>query len=126
MVESARAPSNSPEGPLASPALAADPDSALRGTLAGRFLLPADEVQSLQQRHGLTAAQLLTALIPEAAALARPPISNFHVGFAKFRPFPPDSYVMGTIVRSSLTSGRGFNRTAQRLAEQLQLLSQAH
>lgn len=52
----------------------------LSAVLAGRFMLKAAEVTQLQLKYGLTAAQLLTAFIPAAAALARPPISNYSVG----------------------------------------------
>jgi hypothetical protein len=48
--------------------------------LAGRFMIPAKEAVQLLDRHHLTTKQLLQALIAPAAALARPPISGFHVG----------------------------------------------
>lgn len=48
--------------------------------LGGRFKLAADTVSEMQQQHGLSVSQLLTALIPSATALARPAISDFKVG----------------------------------------------
>lgn len=56
---------------------------AMRMALAGRFMLAGDQVVALRRQHGHSEAQLLTALIPAAAALARPPISRFHVGCAE-------------------------------------------
>lgn len=52
----------------------------LTAALGGRFMIPAKEAAELRREHGLTEQQLLQALIEPAAALARPPISNFHVG----------------------------------------------
>lgn len=62
--------------PAAAPEAAAD----LTDVLAGRFMIPAAEAAELRRAHGLTEQQLLQALIVPAAKLARPPISNYHVG----------------------------------------------
>eukprot|EP00887_Chlorella_sp_A99_P005443 scaffold1.g5443.t1 len=50
------------------------------GVLGGKFRLEAEEVARLQRELGLSEEQLLLELIAPAAALARPPISAFHVG----------------------------------------------
>lgn len=60
------------------PIVATGPD--LTAALGGRFMIPAQEAAELRREHGFTEQQLLQALIEPAAALARPPVSNFHVG----------------------------------------------
>lgn len=52
----------------------------LQRALAGRFMLAAELVFELLRQHRISELQLLTALIPAAAALARPLISSFKVG----------------------------------------------
>lgn len=64
--------------PAEDAAPAAAPD--LAKALNGRFMIPAEEAAELRRAHGMSEEQLLQALIAPAAALARPPISNYHVG----------------------------------------------
>ncbi|KAK3005062.1 hypothetical protein RJ639_017399 [Escallonia herrerae] len=45
-----------------------------------RFIIEAKEAESMAQEAGLTVPQLLPTLVKSAQGLARPPISNFHVG----------------------------------------------
>ncbi|KAJ4708629.1 Cytidine deaminase [Melia azedarach] len=45
-----------------------------------RFVIEASEAESLAQKSGLTVPQLLPTLVKSAQTLARPPISNYHVG----------------------------------------------
>ncbi|KAJ8766919.1 hypothetical protein K2173_011737 [Erythroxylum novogranatense] len=45
-----------------------------------RFVFQASEVESMAKASGLTVHQLLPTLVKSARALARPPISNYHVG----------------------------------------------
>jgi len=51
--------------------------------LAGRFHVPAPEVQAWLQQAGCSMDQLLLQLTHPASRLARPPISNFHVGWVR-------------------------------------------
>ncbi|KAJ6913981.1 hypothetical protein NC651_016283 [Populus alba x Populus x berolinensis] len=44
------------------------------------FVIEASEAESMAKQSGLTVLQLLPALVKSAQALARPPISNYHVG----------------------------------------------
>lgn len=55
-------------------------DMDLRIGLEGKFVLPASRVEELKDEFGVTTDELLRALITPASALARPPISSFHVG----------------------------------------------
>lgn len=50
--------------------------------LDGSFVLPAARVEELKEEFGINTDDLLRALITPASALARPPISSFHVGAA--------------------------------------------
>jgi cytidine deaminase len=51
--------------------------------LTSSFIIPAHDVQSLmKRRRNMDVESLLTSLIQPASALARPPISNYHVGAA--------------------------------------------
>ncbi|VVA10373.1 PREDICTED: cytidine [Prunus dulcis] len=45
-----------------------------------RFVIEASEAESMAKRSNLTVLQLLPSLVKPAQALARPPISKFHVG----------------------------------------------
>ncbi|XP_031252365.1 cytidine deaminase 1-like [Pistacia vera] len=45
-----------------------------------RFVIEAAEAESFAQKSGLTIHQLLPTLVKSAKTLARPPISNYHVG----------------------------------------------
>ncbi|KAI3802861.1 hypothetical protein L1987_31006 [Smallanthus sonchifolius] len=45
-----------------------------------KYIISASEAQSMAKSRGLTVPQLLPSLVKSAQALARPPISNFHVG----------------------------------------------
>lgn len=45
-----------------------------------RFVIEAAEAKSLAHKSGLTIHQLLPTLVKSAKTLARPPISNYHVG----------------------------------------------
>ncbi|KAK9148933.1 hypothetical protein Scep_007690 [Stephania cephalantha] len=47
-----------------------------------RFVIPSSEVESMAKNSNLTVLQLLPTLVPSAKALARPPISQYHVGTA--------------------------------------------
>lgn len=53
---------------------------------ADRFHIPATEVQSILDDQQITRAQLLHCLVTPSSALARPPISNFHVGAVGITP----------------------------------------
>jgi len=44
------------------------------------FVIEASEAESMAKQSGLTVLQLLPALVKSAQALARPPISDYHVG----------------------------------------------
>lgn len=58
-------------------------------TLRGRYRIPPEEVRELLSESGPfpgDADALLLALLPAAAALARPPISRYHVGAAGLAP----------------------------------------
>ncbi|KAJ6856864.1 cytidine deaminase 1-like [Populus alba x Populus x berolinensis] len=44
------------------------------------FVIEASEAESMAKQAGLTVLQLLPTLVKSAQALARPPISNYHVG----------------------------------------------
>ena len=48
--------------------------------LEGKFVLPPDRVEELKEEYGMTADELITALITPASTMARPPISSFKVG----------------------------------------------
>lgn len=48
----------------------------------GRFVIPAEEVSELIKRRNVSIDAILTHLIQPASALARPPISKYHVGAA--------------------------------------------
>jgi hypothetical protein len=48
--------------------------------LAGRFVVPAHEVQDLQRRFDVDEVELLMHLIAPASQMARPPVSHYHVG----------------------------------------------
>lgn len=48
--------------------------------LEGKMVLPPERVQELQAEFGMTADELITALITPASTMARPPISSFKVG----------------------------------------------
>jgi len=50
--------------------------------LDGSFVLPGSRVEELKKEFGIDTDELLRALITPASALARPPISSFHVGAA--------------------------------------------
>ncbi|XAR53429.1 Cytidine deaminase [Bertholletia excelsa] len=45
-----------------------------------KFVIEASEAESMARCSGLSLLQLLPTLVPSAQKLARPPISNFHVG----------------------------------------------
>ena len=51
------------------------------GVLDGKFVLSPSKVTELQYDLGLDTDGLLKAMISPASALARPPISSFHVGY---------------------------------------------
>ncbi len=51
------------------------------GVLDDQFVLSADKVAELQEQFGMTIDELLVAMITPASAMARPPISSFHVGY---------------------------------------------
>jgi len=51
------------------------------GVLDDQFVLSADKVAELQEKFGMTIDELLIAMITPASAMARPPISSFHVGY---------------------------------------------
>ena len=48
--------------------------------LEGKFVLPPERVEELKEAYGMTADELITALITPASTMARPPISSFEVG----------------------------------------------
>jgi hypothetical protein len=52
--------------------------------LRGRFRIPADEVAQLRKEHNIDTDdklnEFLMSLVQPASEMARPPISNFHVG----------------------------------------------
>ena len=50
--------------------------------LAGRFHIPAAEVAQWSAQRCQAIEELIHALIAPAAALARPAVSSFHVGYA--------------------------------------------
>jgi len=94
----AEAPAVAGDAAAATAATGASPPSAVppspsspafdpRLALKGRYYIPADEVRELVSGSGPFAFAggadaLLLALLPAAAALARPPVSRFHVGAA--------------------------------------------
>lgn len=45
-----------------------------------RFVIEASEAESMAKKSGITIPQLLPSLVKSAQALARPPISKYHVG----------------------------------------------
>ncbi|KAK9071228.1 hypothetical protein SSX86_009796 [Deinandra increscens subsp. villosa] len=45
-----------------------------------KFIISASDAESMAKSKGLTVPQLLPSLVKSAQSLARPPISNFHVG----------------------------------------------
>ncbi|XP_076889216.1 cytidine deaminase 1-like [Bidens hawaiensis] len=45
-----------------------------------KYIISASEAESMAKSKGLTVPQLLPSLVKSAQTLARPPISNFHVG----------------------------------------------
>ncbi|KAJ7969476.1 Cytidine deaminase [Quillaja saponaria] len=49
-----------------------------------RFVIEASEAESMASDSGLTLIQLLPSLVKSAQSLARPPISNYHVGAIGF------------------------------------------
>jgi cytidine deaminase len=48
--------------------------------LEGKMVLPSERVEQLKEEFGMTADELITALITPASTMARPPISSFKVG----------------------------------------------
>lgn len=52
--------------------------------LDGKFVVPAKRVAQLKEELGMTSDELIKSLITPASALARPPISTFHVGYVVF------------------------------------------
>ena len=52
--------------------------------LNGKFVVPAERASQLQEELGMTSDELIKSLITPASALARPPISTFHVGYVVF------------------------------------------
>lgn len=49
--------------------------------LNGKFVVPAERVAQLKEELDMTSDELIKSLITPASALARPPISTFHVGY---------------------------------------------
>ncbi|KAK9102605.1 hypothetical protein Sjap_019859 [Stephania japonica] len=47
---------------------------------ASRFVIASSEVETMAKNAKVSAVQLLPSLVPSAQALARPPISQYHVG----------------------------------------------
>jgi hypothetical protein len=47
----------------------------------GRFFIPSEEVQQMQQAAGCSMDTLLLAMLDDAAHAARPMISHFRVGY---------------------------------------------
>lgn len=45
-----------------------------------KFALAPDEVETLRLQHNLSTKQLLVKLVKAGGAMARPPISGYHVG----------------------------------------------
>ncbi|XP_071742376.1 cytidine deaminase 1-like [Rutidosis leptorrhynchoides] len=48
--------------------------------MSNKYVISASDAESLAKSKGLTVPQLLPSLVKSAQDLARPPISNFHVG----------------------------------------------
>lgn len=48
----------------------------------GRFFIPSEEVQQMQEAAGCSIDTLLLAMLDDAAHAARPMISHFRVGYA--------------------------------------------
>lgn len=53
----------------------------LAAALNNRFIVAEVEVEAWKKEHELNEEELLACLIEPASTLARPPISNYHVGY---------------------------------------------
>lgn len=53
---------------------------AAQTTQLTEFVIPKERAEQLQRESGLATEDFLMSLVPSAARLARPPVSNFQVG----------------------------------------------